>query len=68
VWGAIHTNPVYLARLEHLTTRTTNPLTPGQARAAIAAALLRQLHVVVTRRVHWNPALAGTGTPHDLAA
>ena len=60
VWGAIHANPVYAARLEHLTNRTDNPLTPGQARAAIAAALLRQLHVVVTRRVRWDPALAGT--------
>lgn len=68
VWGAMHANPIYLARLEHLTTRATNPLTPGQARAAIAAALLRQLHVVVTRRVHWNPALAGIATRHDLAA
>ena len=68
VWGAIHANPVYQARLAHLTTRATNPLTPGQARAAIAAALLRQLHVVVTRRVHWNPALAGQPNTHAIAA
>lgn len=68
VWGAIHTNPVYQARLAHLTTRTTNPLTPGQARAAIAAALLRQLHVVVTRRIRWNPALAGQPDAQALAA
>jgi len=46
-----------------------NPLTPGQARAAIAAALLRQLHVVVTRRVRWDPAIAGTrDNMIDLAA
>ncbi len=68
VWGAMRANPVYLARLEHLTTRATNPLTSGQARAAIAAALLRQLHVVVTRRVRWNPDLAGAPTRDDLAA
>lgn len=69
VWGALHANPVYTARLEHLTTRAVNPLTPGQARAAIAAALLRQLHVVVTRRVRWDPAIAGTrDNMIDLAA
>jgi transposase len=68
VWGAIHANPVYAARLTHLTTRTVNPLSAGQARAAIAAALLRQLHVVVTRRVCWNPALAGAPGITDFAA
>ncbi len=69
VWGAIHANPVYTARFEHLTTRTMNPLAPGQARAAIAAALLRQLHVVVTRRVRWDPNIAGPRkTTIDLAA
>jgi transposase len=68
VWGAIHANPVYAARLTHLTTRTVNPLSTGQARAAIAAALLRQLHVVVTRRVCWNPALAGAPGITDFAA
>jgi len=68
VWGAIHANPVYAARLTHLTTRALNPLSAGQARAAIAAALLRQLHVVVTRRVRWNPALAGPPDVTELAA
>lgn len=68
VWGAIHANPVYAARFAHLTSRAENPLTPGQARAAIAAALLRQLHVVVTRRVRWNPDIAGAATPEALAA
>ena len=62
LWGALRHNPVYAARYRHLTTRATNPLRPGQARAAIAAALLRQLFVVVTRRVAWDPAIAaGTG-------
>ncbi|WP_432870489.1 IS110 family transposase [Microbispora rosea] len=58
IWGALRANPVYAARLRHLTTRPDNPLTPGQARAALAAALLRQLHVIVTRRVRWDAALA----------
>lgn len=63
VWGAMHANPIYAARFAHLTRRQANPLTPGQARAAIAAALLRQLHVIVTRRVRWDPTIAGA---HDL--
>jgi transposase len=62
VWGALRHNPVYAARFIHLTTRTDNPLRHGQARAAIAAALLRQLFVVVTRRVVWDPAIAAGAT------
>ena len=58
VWGALHANRVYAARYQHLRTRAHNPLRDGQARAAIAAALLRQLFVVVTQRVAWNPAIA----------
>lgn len=68
VWGAMHTNPVYAARFTHLTTRPDNPLAPGQARAAIAAALLRQLHVVVTHRVRWDSTLAAPPEPQALAA
>jgi transposase len=62
IWGALRHNPVYAARFHHLTGRTDNPLRPGQARAAIAAALLRQLHVVCTRRIAWNPAIAAGHT------
>jgi transposase len=58
-WGALHHNPVMAARYRHLTTRHDNPLTDGQARAAIAAALLRWLHVITTRKVAWDPRLAG---------
>lgn len=58
VWGALRHNTVYAARYTHLRTRVDNPLKDGQARAAIAAALLRQLFIVVTRRVAWNPAIA----------
>lgn len=69
VWGALSHNPVYTARYQHLTTRADNPLRPGQARAAIAAALLRQLFVVITRRVGWDPAIAaGTTDPIEEVA
>lgn len=68
VWGALRHNAVYTARFEHLRTRADNPLKDGQARAAIAAALLRQLFVVVTRRVVWDPAIAGGKEVVDRAA
>jgi hypothetical protein len=68
VWGALRANTVYTARFEHLTTRNANPLKAGQARAAIAAALLRQLFVVVTRRVAWDPAIAAGEEVTPLAA
>jgi transposase len=59
VWGALAHNPVMADRYRHLTTRKVNPLKDGQARTAIAAALLRWIHVVVTQRVHWDAAIAG---------
>lgn len=59
VWGAQANNPVLAARFQHLTTRTENPLTSGQAQAALAAALLRWLHVITTQRVPWNEQIAG---------
>ncbi len=64
VWGALPHNPVYAARYQHLTTRQRNPLGDGQARAAIAAALLRQLHAICTRREAWNPDIAA-GRRHE---
>jgi transposase len=59
VWGALAHNPVMAARYRHLTGRQHNRLTDGQARAAIAAALLRWIHVIVTGRVRWDAAIAG---------
>jgi transposase len=59
VWGALAHNPVMAARYRYLTTRQDNPLSDGQARAAIAAALLRWLHVITTRRVSWDATRAG---------
>ena len=59
VWGALPNNPVMAARYQHLTTRERNRLNDGQARAAVAAALLRWIHAIITRRVSWDAALAG---------
>jgi transposase len=58
MFGAVRCNPVYAARLRYLTTREASRLSTGQAHAALAAALLRQLHVVLTRGVPWDPAIA----------
>jgi transposase len=67
IWGALRCNPVYAARHTQLTTRQANRLTNGQAHAALAAALLRQLHVVVTRRIPWDPAIAsGAAAPTEV--
>ena len=56
------------ARFTHLTTRQDNRLARQQARTACAAALLRWLHVVITRRVAWDPAIAAGNTPARQAA
>lgn len=63
VWGALQTNTVYATRYRHLTTREANKLKPPQAHAVIAAALLRQLHAVVTTRQAWDPDIAAGATP-----
>ncbi|WP_426513411.1 transposase [Dactylosporangium sp. McL0621] len=55
VWGAQRANPVYAARSTHLTTREQNKLTVTQAQAVIAAAILRQLHAVITTGRAWDP-------------
>jgi len=68
VWAAMPNNPVMAARFTHLTTRQDNRLARQQARTACAAALLRWIHVVVTRRVTWDPAIAAEGTPLRQAA
>ena len=62
VWGCLQTNRVYAARYRHLTTRDTNKLTPTQAQTAVAAAILRQLHYVVTHQQAWDPVVAAHGT------
>jgi transposase len=55
IWGALPHNPVYTSRHAHLTGRGHNKLNDGKARSALAAALLRQLFVVITQRVPWDP-------------
>jgi transposase len=67
-WGALSSNTVYAAKYAHLTTREKNKLAPGQAQAVIAAAILRQLHAVVTRREAWNAEIAAGGRDLTLAA
>jgi transposase len=61
-WGALQTNSVYAARYRHLTTRDTNRLKPTQAQTVIAAAVLRQLHAVVSTGQAWDPHIAAGGT------
>jgi len=62
VWGAQRANPVYAARYRHLTTREENRLKAPQAQTVIAAAILRQLHAVVTTGRAWDPNIAAHGT------
>jgi transposase len=61
-WRAVFTalvhNPVLAARYTHLVGRPDNPLTDPQARVAVAASLLRQLHAVIVTRTAWDPAIA----------
>jgi transposase len=64
-WGALQTNTVYANRYRHLTTRDTNRLKPTQAQTVIAAAILRQLHAVVTTGQAWDPHIAAGGTKHS---
>ncbi len=65
VWGAQRANPVYGARYQHLTGREHNKLTPTQAQAVIAAAILRHLHAVITTGHAWDPVIAAHGTRHN---
>jgi transposase len=74
VFGALPHNPTMQQRYRHLTERPHNRLTDGQARASLAASLLRQIHAILTQRVPYNQ-LTATGqrptpapTPHTTAA
>jgi len=68
VWAALPSNPVMAAKFTHLTTREDNRLARQQARTACAAALLRWLHVVITRQVTWDPVIAAGSTSCQKAA
>ena len=67
VWGAQRANPVYAARFTHLTKREQNRLTATQAQAVIAAAILRQLHAVITTGQRWDPVIATHGAERRAA-
>ena len=66
VWGALPHNPVFAARYTHLTSRQHNRLSDGQARTAVAAALLRQLWVVCVNRIPWELAVASGTTGKEV--
>jgi transposase len=68
VWGAQRANPVYRARYQHLTSREQNKLRPTQAQTVIAAAILRQLHAVITTGQAWDPEIATHGTRRKARA
>jgi hypothetical protein len=68
VWGAQRANPVYGARYQYLTSREQNKLTPTQAQTVIAAAMLRQLHAVITTGQAWDPVTAAHGTRRQVTA
>ncbi|MEZ0494092.1 IS110 family transposase [Kineococcus sp. TBRC 1896] len=71
IWGTLRVNPVHAARYTHLTTRGHNRLKPTQAQAAVAAALLRQLHAVIVTGRSWDPDVATFGSrrrPVEVAA
>jgi transposase len=57
-WPGVRHNRVLAARYAHLTGRDGNRLSDGQARAACAAALLRWLWAVITRRQPWDARIA----------
>ncbi|MGH3174446.1 MAG: transposase, partial [Streptosporangiaceae bacterium] len=62
-WAALHHNRVLRAKYAHLTGRDGSRLADGQARAACAAALLRWLYAVVTRRQAWDARIASGAIP-----
>ena len=64
VWGTQRGNTVYAARYKHLTSREKNKLTATQAQTVIAAAILRQLHAIITTGQAWDPDIATHGTGH----
>jgi transposase len=68
VWAAQRANQVYAARYQYLTSREHNKLAPTQAQTVIAAAILRQLHAVITTGQAWDPVTAVHGTRRQNTA
>jgi transposase len=65
VWGAQRANPVCAARYRYLISRDQNKLTPTQAQTVIAAAILRQLHAIITTGQARDPLTATHGTRRE---
>jgi transposase len=57
---------VFAAGCTYLTSRQHNRLSDGQARSAVAAALLRQLWVVCGHRIPWELAVASGTTGKEV--
>jgi transposase len=68
VFTALQHNPVLAARYRHLTSRADNPLSDTQARVAVAASLLRQLHAVIVTATAWDPVTAAGLDRHEAGA
>jgi transposase len=66
-WAGLRRNRVLAARYAHLTGRDGARLAGGQARAACAAALLRWLYAVITRRQPWDARIAAGVIPARAA-
>ena len=67
-WAALRHNRVLAAKYAHLTGRDGSRLAGGQARAACAAALLRWLWAVITRRQPWDARIAAGIIPARAGA
>lgn len=68
VWGALKSNQVYADRYRYLTTREHNKLAATQAHTVLAAALLRQLHAVITSGQAWDPEIATHGRRQSVTS
>lgn len=68
VFSALQHNPVLAARHQLLTSRAERPLSDTQARVAVAASLLRQLHAVIVTRTAWDPTIAAGLERHEHGA
>jgi transposase len=68
IFAALRHNQVLQATYQRLTGRADNPLNDGQARASLAATLLRWLHAICTNHTCWDPQLATGRKDLELAA
>jgi transposase len=64
--GRVAAQPGLRRPLPDLTSRQHNRLSDGQARSAVAAALLRQLWVVCVHRIPWELAVASGTTGKEV--